>query len=383
MAGHVAIRCPSCRAFQPARRSRCEGPAAPGRRCGKNLKSLDPKDYYIVFYEHRRKLREHIGPSSNQMAAAARLNVVLKEITARKYLKPSEAMTFGEMGRTYMRRQGSKAKRERDYQRILDVELLPLWEHVPAGEVRRKDVLALLDPIADRAPVMANRVLTFIKMIYNWAVENEILEVNPVYRMKPPTKERARERVLTDQEIRTFWHGVDTPRIRPAVREALRFTLLTAQRPGEVAGAALKDLDLKEAKRWTMPDTKGGRSHTVPLSPMALEQIMSLSREGTHLFTAREGRPIAQTSMAHAIKNVDALAALAFTPHDLRRTAGTRMAEMGIPRHTISRILNHSEGGVTRIYDRYGYDKEKREALNRWADRLRQIITAKEGVSGE
>ena len=89
MAGHVAIRCPSCRAFQPARRPRCEGLARRGDppvRCGKNLKSLDAKDYYIVFYEHRRKLREHIGPSSNQMAAAARMDTVLKEITERKDL---------------------------------------------------------------------------------------------------------------------------------------------------------------------------------------------------------------------------------------------------------------------------------------------------------
>ena len=76
-------------------------------------------------------------------------------------------------------------------------------------------------------------------------------------------------------------------------------------------------------------------------------------------------------------RNVAALKIAYFRSHDLRRTAATQMASMGTPSSTVGKVLNHSEGGVTAIYNRYSYDAEKRKALNAWGRRLESITTGK------
>ena len=123
---------------------------------------------------------------------------------------------------------------------------------------------------------------------------------------------------------------------------------------------------------------ENGLPHRVPLSPQALavlELLRPLSgdsawvfdspkKPGTHIFAIRK-----------AAVRIAERARVEFTAHDLRRTAATHMASMGVSRLTISKILNHVERGITAIYDRASYDAEKKRALLRWGEKVDRIAS--------
>jgi integrase len=169
--------------------------------------------------------------------------------------------------------------------------------------------------------------------------------------------------------------------LTPATAQAFQVQLLTAQRPGEVRSMRWSDVDL-DVGWWSIPPAvaKNGRPHRVPLTKEVVE-ILERRREqakdgAIFVFENRRGAG----SIAHRGKKAASILcrglSFEFRAHDLRRTAATRMAETGVPRDHIAKVLNHVEGGpaATRVYDRYAYDAEKRQALDRWAQRLRAII---------
>ena len=222
--------------------------------------------------------------------------------------------------------------------------------------------------------------------------------------MKEPGKEVSRDRVLNDEEIRALWikleeirradappplavvgEGQETappPRnIARATAEAFQVQLLTGQRPGEVRGMRWEDVDF-DGCWWILPPhlTKNGKAHRVPLTHAAMEIIETRRDEATkrseYVFENKDGAG----SVLHRGKKAAAILSkqlpFTFRAHDLRRTVATRLAASGVTREHIARVLNHIEGGpaATRVYDRYDYDVEKRNALERWAQRLTAII---------
>jgi integrase len=275
-------------------------------------------------------------------------------------------------------------------------------------------VRALVAPIVDRgSPIMANRVLAVVRRMLNYGIRNDWLDANPASLIDKPGREVSRERVLTDDEIRRVWwllsrqpstaeraapgrkRSKGTPDdpicpIAPTLADAIKLRMLTAQRGGEVIAMRWRDVDL-ETGWWTIPGefAKNGRAHRVPLLPEAIailkaqhkddhctneEDEDSTDAKSDFVFVGtgasiRDRAKKAPSRIARALK-------IDFRGHDLRRTAATKMAEAGVPRHHISAVLNHVEAGaaVTRIYDRYSYDVEKRRALETWARKLRSIV---------
>jgi integrase len=276
-------------------------------------------------------------------------------------------------------------------ERKIEVDLKPQWGKRKAKDITRRDVADLLDAIRARGShVQANRTLALVSRMFNWALDRGMVERNPAHRMKAPTEEVARERVLTEDEIRRLWPAFEALSLRAdgkgttpeGTRLAAMFKvrLLTAQRGGEVSLMRWEDIDRRV---WTIPKeftkTKE-RDHTVPLSPAVIAIIEGLSetRTGWVFPSARaEGKPI--TNIRKAAERVVKATGIDFTPHDLRRTAATMLTTMGVPRLVVSKILNHAEGGTTWKYDRNPYDAEKRDALDRWADRLAEILAGKPG----
>jgi len=245
--------------------------------------------------------------------------------------------------------------------------------------------------------------------MFNFALDREWIEASPASRIPEPGVEKSRDRVLGDDELREFWmmleeiardgradderwaqaespDGTRKSRrtLTTATAEAFQVQLLTAQRPGEVRSMRWADVDL-ETGWWSIPGvlTKNGRPHRVPLVSRTLE-ILKARREQAEddAKFVFENRPGAG-SIAHRGKKAAAILSrsLSFTfrAHDLRRTAATRMAEAGVPRDHIARVLNHVEAGpaATRVYDRYDYDAEKRAALEWWSQRLTAIVEGK------
>ena len=293
------------------------------------------------------------------------------------------ADTVSDLIETYLVKHARPKKRSAaEDERMLRREVESLWGNRKAKDITRRDIIQLLDDIVERgSPVMANRCLAVIRRMFRFAIQKDILGASPCVEIEKPAKETPRDRVLRPSEIKTFWNGLASAKMTAQVRLALRFMLVTAQRRGEVAGAPWSEFDLEE-KVWEIPGerTKNGRAHRVPLSGLAvtlLEEIRDAGAESEWLFPSRKpGQPIDPPAISHAVRNnLETIGIEQFTPHDLRRTAASHMTELGTPRLTVEKLLNHSDKSVTAIYDRYDYAQEKRRALERWAERLSQIVT--------
>lgn len=286
---------------------------------------------------------------------------------------------FGNLAERYIQQYAMVHKKSwREDERILKHDVLPFWADRETDQISRRDVVALLDGMQEHGvTVGANRALAVIRKIYNWAIDRGELTNNPAFKLKAPAKENAKDRVLTDSEIINFWKGLDNTGISNSVKWALRFMLVTGQRLGEVRQMQFSQVD---GNIWTIPAAvaKNGRTHRVPLSEIALDICEDAIEgyDGDIVFRSpRNGGLLSDTALSHAMR--DSLAMLGIdpaTPHDLRRTSASHMTMLGFNRVIVSKILNHAEGGVTSVYDRYGYEKEKADALEAWGQKLIKMI---------
>jgi len=292
----------------------------------------------------------------------------LKKIAEKK--SEIEAETISELINIYIKEYAKKNKKswETD-QKLLDKKVRPKLGRRKVKDVKRREIKLVLQAVAEKTPVLANRVHAVLRKMFNYAIEEELLESNPCALIKPPGgKEKSIERVLTKSEIRTLWRTLFRLNLSPVTKTAIKFQLVTGQRSGEISKMRWSDID---GEWWTVPDTKNGLSHRVPLSKLALKLLSHVKRHASDskIF------PITTTTVNRAItRNLKKLKIAHFTPHDLRRTAASQMASEGVSRLVISKILNHKDGGVTAVYDRHSYDTEKKQALDQWSERLLSII---------
>jgi integrase len=264
--------------------------------------------------------------------------------------------------------------------KMLNHNVIPAWSSLKATEIQRADVRDLLRGIVERgSPIKANRVRSLLSKMFNFAVENGYLEINPCADMGRRKREVARERCLTNDEIKTLWGVLDS--VPQAVADMYRLALLTAQRPGEIKRLAWSEIDFDGAA-WTLPAAraKNGKAHGIPLSAEAMD-ILRRRRaaaegrpEHPYLFPGRLPlSPLTEIQKWEA--HIQKACGFAFQLRDLRRTAATRISETGAGQFIVGRILNHSNRSITAVYDRYEYANEKRAALVRWGARLTEVIT--------
>lgn len=347
------------------------------------------KTYCLDYFDkrhrqHRIKLARHGVLTCDEARERARqlLNAIASgsdPIEEREQARG--AATFRVLAEEYIRYRCAEKKSGAEDARIIRRELLPLWGRKLAADIRRRDVMKLAEEIKARgAGVMANRTLSLVRRLYNFGIDREIVETNPASRVRPPAKERSRERVLATEEIKALWNGLDSLPGEAETKLALRLLLVLAQRPGEIAAMQWEEIDTEGI--WTIPETKSGRTHRVPLSPLAIELLDSLPRkESGPVFPSPldSQESIKRSALARLLNRGRAILEMErFTPHDLRRTAGSKITEMGVSRFVLSRILNHADRGITSVYDRHSYDAEKRAALNAWAEKLSNIIAGRE-----
>lgn len=322
------------------------------------------------------------------------------EIRSRRE-QSARALTFGTLADEYLERYAKAHKRSwAQDELLLRVHVLPDWSGRRADKLTRADAAALLDRIAARAPSSANRTHTVISKVFNWAVDSGLMESSPMGRMKKRARETAKERILSPGEIRVVWRALEETNIAPAVAAALRFLLLTGQRPGEVTEIGfdeIRDLDNGARARIEAPAArmKGGRAHVVPLAPRALEIVRAQMAEAAerqgHLFPSAfvNRGPIARHSLSQALRRLiptltpdgpdhDAVLSLKAnppTPHDFRRTVATGLAALGVLREDRMALLAHSHGDIHAIhYDRHDRFKEKRAALELWEAHVAEIL---------
>lgn len=273
--------------------------------------------------------------------------------------------------------------------RLVVKDALPAWGTRKAVTITRRDAVLLVDNVRERAPITANRLQGVLVRMFNFAAERGILEHSPLAGMRKKP-EQARQRVLNDAEINLLWQALDldnmTMDIYRVSKLALKMILLTGQRPGEVCGMTWEEIDPEGF--WNIPAErrKGGVAQRVPLTDMALEiieQARLYSGEGRFVFTSShlDNGPMTSHALSKAILRHWSEIGFKekFTPHDLRRTLRTRLAEIGIDDVIAERVLGHKLQGIMAVYNRHGYDSEKRHALEQWSKRLRQIV----GIEGQ
>jgi integrase len=250
------------------------------------------------------------------------------------------------------------------------------WKNRPISTIRDDDVAKLLDEIAVEAPVSANRTQSVLHTLFRWAKEpgRKYVASNPVADMPRRTRESPKDRVLDDREIRKLWRGLDDPQLptERSVALALKLILVTAARPGMVAGATRDELHGLDTKtpEWHLPGLrmKNGRPFIVPLSREAVAIVREAMPDSDQvvIFPSRfhQRASIARHTLSQALLDIiDHLGMEKFTPHDLRRTAATVARRHGVPRDHVKAMLAHIEGDVTSIYDQYDMLAEKRAAV--------------------
>jgi len=274
-----------------------------------------------------------------------------------------------------------------EIKRLLDVEVLPAWKNKTLAQIRRKDVLVLLEAIEQRAPFTANRVFTVVRRLFSWCVEKDLIPISPCDGLKKPTKEVSRDRVLGDDELRWLWQACDD--LGAPLGGFVRLLMLTGQRRNEVAGISDAELD---GATWTIPAgrTKNAREHVITLPDAAVDELAAVHRIGDAglYFTTSGTKPI--SGFGPAKLRIDA-AMLArakaegvehikpWVFHDLRRTVASNLAKLGIAVHVTEAVLNHKSGtvsGVTAVYNRHDYATEKAGALQAWSNRLMDVVGA-------
>ena len=326
----------------------------------------------------------------------------------------------------YLERHVRKNTRPRSYQEIrrtFTADVFPAWGARPIGSIKRRDAGELIATIADRgAEVQANRTLSRIKTFFRWAVDEEVIPESPVARMRAPSRESARDRVLTDGEIRCFWRACAD--LGWPFAPLFRLLLLTAQRRDEVSGMTFAEID-PERRLWTIPreKAKNDRAHEVALSDQALAVFVEIKetrgriaefKDSPLVFTTNGKSPVTGFSrakekldakmekLARAARSLpeddaayrDALKIPAgqdlprlvppFVLHDLRRTAATGMARLNIAPHVVDRVLNHSSGtirGVAAVYNRFEYHDERRAALEAWGRYINNLLASRTSVA--
>jgi len=263
--------------------------------------------------------------------------------------------------------------------------VLPVIGQVPLADLHKRDVNRVIDPIlASGKKIAAARTFQIMRAMFSWGVGRGDLDRNPMENMTKPEDNNPRDRTFSETEIRAFWNTISDACEIKAVAVILKLCLVTAQRVGEVAGMARAELDL-ETRTWKIPESrsKNKHAHEVPLSPLAIDIIheaLVAAGDSDYAFPGLRGLRISMSTVSAGVTDARANIGLPhWTSHDLRRTAANSMHELGVLDSIIGHVLNHRS--VTRAtvtqkhYTPRIPQREMRQALELWADRLAAIVS--------
>lgn len=268
------------------------------------------------------------------------------------------------------------------------------WKGRNIKDITKDDVIQAIDDLVEQdLRAGATKSFAHLRKMFNWAVGRNILETSPCDRIENPFNPVSRDRVLSDAEIVLFWDA--SGRMGYPFGDFFRMLFLTLQRRSEVSDARWREFD---AGLWGIPASraKNENAQDLQLTQFTLDIMNNLPRMAgsPYLFTTTGRTPISGFSKAkkaldakmlevareNAIKRGEDPSHVVlehFINHDLRRTATTKMAKLGIPPHVCEALLNHKSGtisGVAAVYNRWQYNDEKSEALRVWNAYVKQLV---------
>jgi len=260
--------------------------------------------------------------------------------------------------------------------------IVPAWRNRTIDSIRRRDIIDLVEDVAASGRgYHANRTCAVLSKFFAWLVARDALTFSPVTGVERPHKEKTRSRVLTDDELRVLWLACGH---EGASGEAIRLMTLTGARRGEVGEMSRREVD-QDHQLWNLPAerTKNGRPHTIPLSTQAWTLIEARPRfAGCDFVFTIDGKRAVNNwdEVKHRISAKAGITASSWRLHDLRRTCASGMQRLGVLVPVIEKALNHTSGtfrGIVGVYQTHDYADEVRVALQRWADRVEEIVGGK------
>jgi len=312
-----------------------------------------------------------------------------------------EEPTLRDLANDWLDKHATGLASERAIRALILNDLEPEIGHMKISDIRRRDVIEVVEAKAAKAPRSAAQLLLYARRLFDYATDRDHIPANPLAGLKPssitvagrrdPLKAKMRGRVLDDEEIRALWQRVEGCGMHRLTALALKLILLTGQRPGEVAGMHQDEI---RGRWWTIPAARRGKTataHDVYLTDTALEIIAAARAEIDRLSRRREvpwagfifetgpGQPLTNAALCRAVdRHHTALSAKVdpqwgrWTPHDLRRTMRTGLSALKVRPDIAELTIGHVKKGIVAVYDRHGYDDERKAAMEAWEGRLMQ-----------
>jgi integrase len=288
--------------------------------------------------------------------------------------------TFAAIAGAYFGREGGKLRSGRRQQMTLDRLVLKALGDRPIGEIRRSELIRLLDGIEEsNGPTMADQTLAIVRKVMNWHAARSDDFRSPIVRGMARSKPSSRDRILSDDELRGVWAAAE-PRLPEPFAALILFLLLTAARRSEATGLTWRELD---SGTWTLPAARNKVNAELarPLSKAAVDLLARLPRiAGCEYVFTGDGR--------HALGGISRrkpafdqeCGATGWTIHDLRRTARSLLSRAGVSADIAERCLGHVIPGVRGVYDRHKFQTEMREAYEALAAQIDRIIHPRPNV---
>jgi integrase len=316
-----------------------------------------------------------------------------------------EAHTVGALVEEYLEHYARKRKKvssAAEDERLLGRNVLPAWERRKAKDITRRDVIELLDGIEARgAPVQRNRTAALLSKLFRVGMDRGIVETSPAVGISR-LPEAPREVLLTAEQIRSLWRGLDGPGMDRRTALAIKFCLVTGQRRSEVAGALRTEIDDRQ-QIWHLPATrtKNGRENYLPLPQLAQEILVEMDQLRVRPIPTRpkrKDRPVYDATASPYLvpsgigkkslepaaltralnRNREILGIGNATIHDLRRVFATAHGELGTPLDVLRLLLNHAPTTITEKHYNLARNLEPcRKAMEAYCDWLERVVAGK------
>lgn len=360
------------------------------------------KTWFIFYNINGRKRRYGIGTFPKVGLADARdaAKILFGEIAkgtdpAGKRDQLKKADTVSMLVEKFVASRSLVVQTHKDIERRLENHLVRHYGSRKVDSIRKPDILDVLDRVvAQGYKSEPNRLLKDLKQMFNWAIDHEIVSMNPCLNVKPPLREYPKDRVLTPDEILKLWKALDdekneqwfgTKKDKIKVIGIFKLMLILGQRGEIVRAMEWSEVDIQNSV-WTIPKEKMKMNNPqrVFLPEIALKILRELklvTGQGKYVFPSPTVSGEHIKNSQKAIERLRETTAFEFSAHDLRRTTASHMSSMGVPRVVVKKILGHIDRDVIATYDLYAYDFEKNKAWQLWAERLEKIISGNSNFS--
>ena len=352
------------------------------RGLGLRVATSGTKSWFMMRRFNGRMIRTTFGRYPEVPLALARLKApnILADMADGQTAGQRKTDLFRVVLDEWLKKDQAKNKSVHQVRVAMYKHALPAFGSIPVASITKRDVNRLINKIVDAgSPIAANRVLAFTKRFFSWCKERDILELSPAEAIRPPSKEKTRDRVLTLEEMKKFWVACD--QIGYPWGPIFQLLLLTGARLREVAQASWDEISIVD-RTLDLPArrTKNGRSHQIQLSVQAMNIIQALPKvEGQGLLFTTNGKT-AVSGFSKVKKRLDIISGVSdWRYHDLRRSFATHSTErLGISPVIADKILNHATGqvrGVAAIYQHGEYLEDRRAGLQKWGSFIQELVS--------